>query len=264
VTLTEHFDYLELAVTSAGDTTLVVEGPIGWWCVDDTNGLNPALFGQWAPGNYRVFVGTYSPGESLAYTIAITERTVTASLPPHELVIPPGTTVPTTMPPTRATRPPPIIPTPIAPPPPPPTGSGTTASVPGLDTVGFAANFETITLATGFLPDPQNLTGTSGGALQANPLGITGTGPCTGHIYQTPDHIMTLTTRFEFMRIDVVSVGDTTLVIRGPEGWWCNDDTIALNPRVSGPWIPGMYRIWVGSWNPGQAHSYTITFSEFY
>ncbi len=47
------------------DTTMVVAFPDGRFaCNDDTNGLNPEVRGEWPAGHYRIFIGTYSRGNS--------------------------------------------------------------------------------------------------------------------------------------------------------------------------------------------------------
>ncbi|MFN3170204.1 MAG: hypothetical protein ACE37E_05885 [Hyphomicrobiales bacterium] len=57
---------LDISVTSSTDTTLVVVGPDGSvYCNDDSDGLNPALsIGHPRAGNYAVWVGTYSDGDT--------------------------------------------------------------------------------------------------------------------------------------------------------------------------------------------------------
>lgn len=54
---------LAIYATSETDTTLLVADPTGrWHCSDDANGINPAVtFARAAAGEYRVWVGTFSP-----------------------------------------------------------------------------------------------------------------------------------------------------------------------------------------------------------
>tara|TARA_R110002051_G_scaffold68434_4_gene123309 strand:- start:10711 stop:11169 length:459 start_codon:yes stop_codon:yes gene_type:complete len=65
---------LFIGVTSAADTTLVVNGPDGtWFCDDDTNGFNPLIGGQGVmAGQYDIWVGTYGDSTAPA-TLFITE-----------------------------------------------------------------------------------------------------------------------------------------------------------------------------------------------
>lgn len=246
MTLTAPFDYLELAVTSSGDTTLVIQGPVGYWCNDDSNGLNPALFGRWAEGDYRIWVGTFSPGP-------MPEFTMTLSGDPNGA-------------PDRAPPPTPGVVTP------PPLGigqpgvmttpPGPTSAPPGLRTSSSTPTNGALTLHPGFAPTPQSLGGFAGAGLSAQGLGATPTGLCQGWVNAEPQHLLTLTSPFSYLRLDVTSPGDTTLVVLGPSGWWCNDDTLGLNPRVAGSWSAGQYRIWVGSYGVGQAQPYTLQVSE--
>ncbi|MCA9566058.1 MAG: hypothetical protein KC561_21320, partial [Myxococcales bacterium] len=62
---------VSVTVMSSGDPTLVVRGPGGIFCDDDTNGLQPALVGEvLRAGTYEVFVGTYTQAApNTAYNI---------------------------------------------------------------------------------------------------------------------------------------------------------------------------------------------------
>lgn len=73
LTLESKFDNLMLVVTSPQDTTLIVRGPGGTWCSDDYNGKNPGLIGEWLPGKYQIWIGSYKQGESFPYTLQMTE-----------------------------------------------------------------------------------------------------------------------------------------------------------------------------------------------
>jgi hypothetical protein len=56
---------LVVSATSGVDTTMVLVAPDGSiFCNDDTNGLDPQVSGTFGPGSYRVFIGTYSEGNS--------------------------------------------------------------------------------------------------------------------------------------------------------------------------------------------------------
>jgi len=66
--------YLRILVRCAVDATLVVQGPQGYACNDDSEGLNPIVQQSFAPGHYRVFVGTYSPQPMpVPYTLGLSE-----------------------------------------------------------------------------------------------------------------------------------------------------------------------------------------------
>lgn len=255
ITLSQPFEWLSLGVTASGDTTLVIQGPIGWWCNDDDVGLNPGMSGQWAAGTYRVFVGTYDRGPAAPYQMAISTlgnpwEVSDAGVPPTpvELVVPP---VEVAIPPTTQ-----IVP---------PIEAVVIPQVEADDMWAVPAGPEhgTVAIATGFLPDPQLAEGRSGGEREASSLDIGKASVCMGWVDDTPDHLLELSTAFNYLRIDVSSHGDTTLVVQGPSGWLCNDDLVGLNPQVSGAWQPGTYRVWVGSYERSQRHDYRISFTEW-
>src|SRR5205814_1954746 len=66
---------LRLWVRSQGDTTLMVRAPNGQiFCADDTYGINPGVDLQGAmPGNYQIFVGSYAQGARFPFELAATE-----------------------------------------------------------------------------------------------------------------------------------------------------------------------------------------------
>ncbi len=125
--------------------------------------------------------------------------------------------------------------------------------------------FEDVTLAPAFNPDPAVVRGISGGTLAASDLtgrAETATGPCSGFIDQQPDHRMVLTQFFNFLSLQIQSNEDTTLVIRGPGGTWCNNDYSGQNPGIAGQWLSGTYEIWVGSHSNNAFHPYVIRMTE--
>jgi len=66
---------LGFLVRADADTTLVVRTPDGrWLCVDDADGLDPALSVEDPPsGPYAVWVGTWEPGGLRPATLSVTE-----------------------------------------------------------------------------------------------------------------------------------------------------------------------------------------------
>ncbi len=110
----------------------------------------------------------------------------------------------------------------------------------------------------GFTPDPIRVSIYSGGSIDASRLG----GACTGMIASAPDYEFTYTAGSFPLSFGVVSDGDTSLVINGPDGrWYCNDDAQGLNPIVSfGSPRSGSYDIWVGA--VGSGASSTLLISE--
>jgi hypothetical protein len=65
---------LTFAVDSDYDTSLVINGPDGeWYCVDDSEGLNPILrWGNPPSGTYDIWVGAV--GQAGSSTLYITEQ----------------------------------------------------------------------------------------------------------------------------------------------------------------------------------------------
>jgi hypothetical protein len=125
--------------------------------------------------------------------------------------------------------------------------------------------FESVTLAPGFDRDPLTLRGISGGPLLAPDLAErsdTPTGPCVGFVDEEPDHTMVLDDFFDYLSLQIQSTEDTTLVVRGPGGTWCNDDYTNMNPGIAGQWLSGTYQIWVGSYQEDQYYPYVIRISE--
>ncbi len=124
--------------------------------------------------------------------------------------------------------------------------------------------FENVTLTPNFIPDPITVRGISGGSQVAGTVSgraDTTTGACVGFVDETPDHRMTLTDFFDYLRLEVQSSDDTTLVIRGPGGSWCSDDYTGVNPGIAGQWFSGTYDIWVGSYRENSYHPYVIQIS---
>ncbi|WP_242072433.1 hypothetical protein [Microcoleus sp. FACHB-68] len=123
--------------------------------------------------------------------------------------------------------------------------------------------FETITLSPKFKPDPKAISGISGGSIPAEGIAgrkETANGPCVGFLDKEPDHVLTLTAFFNYLSIQVESTTDTTLLIRGPGGSWCNDDSPgrSKNPGIAGQWLEGTYQVWIGSYEPNKYHPYVI------
>ncbi len=110
---------------------------------------------------------------------------------------------------------------------------------------------QNITLDGQINPNPMTIDGMSGGSIQAIEVvktQETTTGYCNGLVNRQPNHILILKTFFEFLKIEVESSTDTTILVAGPGGVWCNDDYNNDNPALEGQWQPGKYKIWVGSY----------------
>jgi len=66
-------EFLRIYVMSAADSTLIVQRPDGQvLCNDDTYGFNPAVEGDFQPGMYRIWVGSYRENEARPYRVTVT------------------------------------------------------------------------------------------------------------------------------------------------------------------------------------------------
>ncbi len=124
-----------------------------------------------------------------------------------------------------------------------------------------AAQINVLTLAAGFSPNPTELEGTGGGDRLAADVVNTAnspTGSCLGYVSEVPHEEVVLETNFSNLEMRIESDLDTTLVISGPGGVWCNDDNGSKNPAIAGAWLPGRYRVWVGAYRAEQIPDYIL------
>ncbi|MDQ3033350.1 MAG: hypothetical protein M3Y87_13100 [Myxococcota bacterium] len=129
-------------------------------------------------------------------------------------------------------------------------GGGVAPSAPGAP----------ITIAPGFLPDPQTARGVAGGPVSASTMGPT----CRGYITATPSHVLTTTGAFTNLRVIVSAQSDTTLVIQRSDGTvLCDDDSEIFNPIIEGAFPPGVHNVFVGTYSAATAGApYTVGFTE--
>lgn len=73
LSLGSAFSQLKFEIDAPSDTTLIVKGPSGVRCIDDANGFNPRLSGNFAPGSYEVYVGSYDESVTVQYTLTVSE-----------------------------------------------------------------------------------------------------------------------------------------------------------------------------------------------
>ena len=121
--------------------------------------------------------------------------------------------------------------------------------------------FGDVTIQYPFSPDPLTVRGMSGGSIAGSQIAeteTTPTGPCKGFMDKDPDHTLKLLSKFEYLKLVVNSPADTTMIIKGPGGTWCNDDFDDKNPGVVGEWLPGTYQIWIGSYKENDSLPYTL------
>ena len=209
---------LYIYARSGSDITLLVNDPSGgWFCSDDWDGTDPMVqFDNPRSGNYNVWVGTYSSGQTQEATLYFTEIN--------------------------------------------PSGSGTGFGE-GMPDISAVPVYETITLASGFTPDPVSRSLQAGGT-SANP--VSGSG-CRGYInLAAPDFDLNYTAGSLPLYIYAESDADITLVINDANGTWhCSDDANGTDPMIhlSNP-SSGNYNIWVGTYASGALQNATLHISE--
>lgn len=113
--------------------------------------------------------------------------------------------------------------------------------------------------------DPYYVRGMSGGTIEGKDISgrkDTPTGACTGYMDKEPDHTLRLKNKFDYMKLVIESAEDTTLIIKGPGGTWCNDEFEGKNPGIVGEWLEGNYQVWIGSYKKEDYSPYTLKITE--
>jgi serine protease Do len=234
---------LRLFFVGNGDATLTISQPDGTWaCNDDfsTENLNPFVEIRNAPaGQYDIWVGSFAAATNVSGYLMVTE---VDSYPGH--IVSPllvGVVDPLAA-----------------------QGAGGGGAV-GLD-ISADANFGTVELGPGIVPDPHTVYVVSGGSVDISTLGLGG--DCRGFATAAPDYRLTLTGDISRLRIFFVAQdgGDTTLAVNLADGTWvCNDDFADgnVNPMVEITSARGgVYEIWVGSFNTGTTVAGTLYITE--
>ncbi|NJM96315.1 MAG: hypothetical protein HC800_03085 [Phormidesmis sp. RL_2_1] len=89
---------------------------------------------------------------------------------------------------------------------------------------------------------------------------------CLGYGSEQPDYSFVLTEARSRLRIAIDSnEEDTTLLVQGPRGIDCNDNARRgdRDAAIGGQdWPEGEYRVWVGSFNPGDRLDYILRIFE--
>ncbi len=75
IEVTESLPYLQLIAESEGQPTLLIDGPVGRFCILSNDGFEsqPKFSGYWPPGQYSVYVGELSPGNH-NYALSISQQ----------------------------------------------------------------------------------------------------------------------------------------------------------------------------------------------
>ncbi len=123
-------------------------------------------------------------------------------------------------------------------------------------------NYGTVTLSSGFTPDPRVISLRAGG----DRPGRDAASNCTGFITASPAVRLNYSAGSLPLIVSVAASSDTTLVINAPDGrWYCNDDggVNGSNPavRFNSP-QSGRYEIWVGTYRSGQSQPARLHISE--
>lgn len=132
----------------------------------------------------------------------------------------------------------------------------------GLVLAGDVRAQSTVSIATGFTPDPLRIEGRAQGAepLEAHAPG------CRGFAGTAPNHVIELSTRFGFLRFFATSPegAGLTLALHTPDGrWLCGGRPLLGAPREEGALEPGRYEVWVGAAQPGADIAYELHVTEF-
>jgi hypothetical protein len=122
-----------------------------------------------------------------------------------------------------------------------------------------------LTLAPGFQPPFQRVQGMAAGDIPSDQ--ILGPTCANGLITREPSTVVVLAGQFANLRVLASSRVDAFLAIQGSDGSVrCNDDAVAGNPSplIEGPFAPGTYRIWVGTYHGarGQTAPSVLGFTE--
>ena len=123
------------------------------------------------------------------------------------------------------------------------------------------AQSDNISVNSNIVKAPLVLKGKSGGSVTAKEISQTentATGYCDGYVRSQPNHVLKLESFFEALRLEVESSADTTILVKGPGGVWCNDDAGSANPMIEGQWQPGTYQVWIGSYQANSNNRYRI------
>ncbi len=106
---------------------------------------------------------------------------------------------------------------------------------------------------TGAFSGATTTQGQSGGGVNSNDCGF---------VPSNPQKVIQVTEKMNYLRLTLESQGGTpTLLIDGPDGRFCILANSGDQPSLSGVWMPGEYKIYVGD-EQGQSHSYTLRLSS--
>lgn len=128
------------------------------------------------------------------------------------------------------------------------------------DLLSDEARLAELDLSPGFIPDPTVRTGeTAGGPVDLDAFDER----CDGWAAEDPDLVLDAARPFAELAVLVSSHADTTLMVVGPDGEpRCVDDTEGPHPVIRQSFLPGRYRVWVGTRERETRAGYVIALSE--
>ncbi len=212
---------LTIEARSGMDVTLLVNAPDGSWYCDDDGG----------EGTNSAL--TFSAPQSGQYNIWVgTFRAQAGTLPEAQIYI-----------------------TELG-------GGASTSYTPssgGLDW-SLQPNYGTVTLGSGFSPDPYMRSISAGGSVGVPDYGS----GCRGFASTAPDLDLNYTAGGYQLNIYAKSDQDVTLIVNAPDGsWWCSDDAHGTNPHVNfGSPQSGNYNVWIGTYRSGTMPESVLYISE--
>lgn len=121
-------------------------------------------------------------------------------------------------------------------------------------------SYGSVTLASGFTPDPRVVSLRAGGTIPAG----NASSDCTGSIAKAPDYRIEYTAGSQPLIVRTRSSVDTTLVVNDPSGEWVCDDDGAGNSNAQVIFekpASGTYDVWVGTYSGGNSPA-TLLFTE--
>lgn len=131
------------------------------------------------------------------------------------------------------------------------------------------ANFGKLAVSPGFDPTKGTVGGYTGGSYSLSAISnrAHNRNACIGFADPNPDHILVLEKDFSRLKLLVQTGGsDTTLLVQGPDSGMirCGDDTGKSKDASieDSNWKAGTYRVWVGTFNPGEKRNYTLSVHE--
>ncbi|MFP4133072.1 MAG: hypothetical protein ACLFQP_06290 [Halothece sp.] len=104
----------------------------------------------------------------------------------------------------------------------------------------------------GNLSEPITRDVTSGGEVDSSDCGF---------ISETPEQVIEVTEKMNYMRMSLEGASSkATLLVEGPDGRFCILPDSGEEPSMSGVWVPGEYKIYVGD-QDGDRDQYTLRLS---